>query len=266
MIRRALVAAVFALAPARAVANDSTAEVAAGGLVLKRSEAIRIESEQLYLSVDRIKVRYVFRNETAQPIRTIVAFPIAPFEFGLMDVAVNPDHRDPMQFSVRVGGKVIRPKLERKQRRIKETDTRIVTLTYYWEQTFPPGEPLVVEHSYIPGAGGSVEMPSPGDPEFEKGYGTPYCIEKDLRSWLIVSQRRERPALPTTVSYVLKTGGNWKGPIGDFHLVIDKGKPPRRVSVCLDGLQKTSPTRFEWRRKDFLPTSDLDVLFLEPSG
>jgi hypothetical protein len=65
---------------------------------------------------------------------------------------------------------------------------------------------------------------------------------------------------------VLKSGANWKAPIGEVHLTIDKGRPDNLVSFCAQRVKKTSPTRFEVRRKDFLPTRDLKILILQPVG
>ncbi|HET7502027.1 MAG TPA: DUF4424 family protein, partial [Kofleriaceae bacterium] len=64
------------------------------------------------------------------------------------------------------------------------------------------------------------------------------------------------------LNYILKTARNWSGPIGDFHLTIDKGDARNVLSVCADGLKKTAATRFELRKKDFVPEKDLSVLFV----
>ena len=66
------------------------------------------------------------------------------------------------------------------------------------------------------------------------------------------------------IGYILTTGANWSGPIGDFHLTIDKGAPENLVSFCGEGVVKTGPTRFEIRAKDFVPERDLAILFLLP--
>ena len=60
------------------------------------------------------------------------------------------------------------------------------------------------------------------------------------------------------------TPSNWRSPIGDFRLVVDKGKPGNLVSFCEDGVRKISPTQFEVRRKNWRPTRDLHVLIIEP--
>jgi hypothetical protein len=38
--------------------------------------------------------------------------------------------------------------------------------------------------------------------------------------------------------------------------------PGRLVSLCMDGMRKVSPTRFEVIKTDYEPDRDLDVLFL----
>ena len=67
-----------------------------------------------------------------------------------------------------------------------------------------------------------------------------------------------------TVEYILTTGANWAKPIGDFRLVVDKGKPGNLVSFCGEGVRKISPTQFEMRKRNWRPTRDLEVLILEP--
>src|SRR6185295_13609010 len=79
MSRRALLiaAAAIALAAVQAArANDSSAEKAAGGLVLRQSRDIDMVSEDLFVSPEHVRVHYVFRNRSARPVTTIVAFPM----------------------------------------------------------------------------------------------------------------------------------------------------------------------------------------------
>jgi hypothetical protein len=67
------------------------------------------------------------------------------------------------------------------------------------------------------------------------------------------------------IGYVLKSGANWKGPIKDFRMVIDKGKPENLVSFCAEGVKKIAPTQFEVRKTDFEPKDDVapNVLIVE---
>ena len=66
------------------------------------------------------------------------------------------------------------------------------------------------------------------------------------------------------IAYILKTGANWKGPIRDFRLVVDKGDAKNLVSFCAEGVKKIGPTQFEVRKRDFTPKDDLNILVLKP--
>jgi hypothetical protein len=66
------------------------------------------------------------------------------------------------------------------------------------------------------------------------------------------------------IAYILKTGANWRAPIGDFRLVVDKGDARNIVSFCATGTRKISPTRFEVRRSNWRPDRDLDILIVRP--
>jgi hypothetical protein len=66
------------------------------------------------------------------------------------------------------------------------------------------------------------------------------------------------------IQYVLSTGANWTGGIGKFHLTIDKGAPDNIISLCMNDIQKTGPTKFEVFKTDFSPEKDLDILIVMP--
>ena len=69
-----LVAALWA--PVAAFADDSSAALAAGGLVFTKQADIRMASEDLFISPKRVKVRYEFVNDGRQDVQTVVAFPL----------------------------------------------------------------------------------------------------------------------------------------------------------------------------------------------
>jgi len=97
-----------------AFANDSTASLDAGGLKLTFNPDISMESEDLFLSRDEVRVVYRFRNESDHDIATLVAFPLPVMiigEEGNYDV----QGRDPvnvMDFEVTVDGKQVEPSVE----------------------------------------------------------------------------------------------------------------------------------------------------------
>jgi len=61
-----------------ALANDSSAQLAAGGLVLTKSDSIEMQTEDLEIYRTAVKVRYTFVNTAKQDIVSRVAFPLPP--------------------------------------------------------------------------------------------------------------------------------------------------------------------------------------------
>jgi hypothetical protein len=59
-----------------AAANDSSSELAAGGIVLTKTDAIALQREDLTLSPSEVRVRYEMRNDTSAPVTLRVAFPL----------------------------------------------------------------------------------------------------------------------------------------------------------------------------------------------
>ncbi len=107
----ALGAALFGTAPA--IANDSTAAMGAGGLVLARSSEIEMAEETLYLSLDEVRVDYVFRNRTDSDIESIVAFPMPDIWFGLQtDWGIPSTDDNFLGFTVTADGQAITPQLQ----------------------------------------------------------------------------------------------------------------------------------------------------------
>jgi hypothetical protein len=67
---------VLALPPVAAQANDSSAALAAGGLVLTRQPDVRMVSEDLRISPAKVSIAYVFANGGTRDVDTLVAFPL----------------------------------------------------------------------------------------------------------------------------------------------------------------------------------------------
>jgi hypothetical protein len=143
--------------------------------------------------------------------------------------------------------------------------------TYFWRQTFPAGRTLDVQHRYTPSVGGSAgtqwgTSDYAKQPDYAKRRAH-YCIDDDF----LASIRKTLKApddypqfQEKRIEYVLSSGANWKSPIGDFHMVVDKGAADNIVSFCASDVRKISPTQFEVRHTNFTPTSDVSILILEP--
>jgi Domain of unknown function (DUF4424) len=313
-----------------ALANDSVAETAAGGLVLRQSDDIDMVSEDLYVSADRIRVRYVFRNRRPQDVRVTVAFPMPDRDFSELRYQ---DSSYPADFVTHVDGQPVTMRVERRAIAngvdrtellarlgvpIAAADSPVIAAseaierlppaqrqelvrlglaeaseyepsesltpafepiwtvkeTWYWEQVFPAGRDLVVEHSYTPGTGGSVgtmfAFPEfSGTPEWRR-HVDEFCVDRDFLAAIGRMSARSTPTRPVLIGeqrirYILTTGGNWRSPIGDFRLVVDKGRPGNIVSFCGTGVTRIGPTRFEMRRRNWRPDRDLAVLIVTPS-
>jgi hypothetical protein len=144
-----------------------------------------------------------------------------------------------------------------------------LTTTYYWQQAFPAGREVIISHRYTPSVGNFVSMPAsyllnqPSTLQIDRSKGlNRFCIDQDFLNAMVRS-----PSLTWEqhfLEYILTTGANWSGPIKNFRLVVDKGAPENLVSFCGQGVRKISPTQFELRASNYVPQSNVSVLFLTP--
>lgn len=156
----------------------------------------------------------------------------------------------------------------------------VLRTRYHWRQTFLPGVDVRVRHAYRPFAGTALigraaEIDGRrvvgrliGE---EDGAGAAlsgddrYCIDAGTRRALAAAEKgrpeTESPFTAWEIEYILTTARNWRGPIGRFHLTLDKGAPGNILSLCWNGLKKTGPTTFESAITDFVPDRDIRLLF-----
>lgn len=148
-----------------------------------------------------------------------------------------------------------------------------IVLRYHWPQRFPAGQDMLIEHSYDPAPPGGIFIwpaEDKGLDPYQQELVRDYCIDAPTRKGIV--KRLHSPGrgemagngMAVFLNYVLTTANTWYGPIGKFHLTIDKGKPDNILSLCIDGLRKTAPTRFEVVREDFTPKNDLRLLIISP--
>ena len=136
---------------------------------------------------------------------------------------------------------------------------------YVWKQTFPAGKPVRVVQDYAPSVGGTssttIGAAEGSGKVGDRDYNALYCMDK---AFLDAARQGLGHFTEGRINYVLKTGANWAGPIGRFHLTIDKGAPGNLVSFCGEGVKKIDATRFELSASDFTPKEDLHILILKP--
>ena len=149
--------------------------------------------------------------------------------------------------------------------------------TYSWEAVFPAGKSVEVIHTYKPSVGGTVMatfMPMDGDQggyadEQLVQYQQKFCVDDGL---VAAIKKRGRvsdgytsyPYTEAWISYVWSTGANWRGPVGNFSLTIDKGSVDNLVSFCGEDVKKIGPTTFQMKATDWYPPygRELDILLL----
>lgn len=323
-------AASLALSPASLRANDSSAELKSGGLVLKKDPAVEMRSEDLFISARQVRVRYRFANTSPRDVSILVAFPMPDITIAGEDDMISVPTEDPVNllgFRTTVDGHPVAAQVEQKviargvdrtaylkalgvplaphlqatskildalpaakkaeiQRlglgQIMEYDagkgwehhlyaTWTLKTTYFWRQTFPAGREIVVEHDYKPSVGETAGT-SWGSDYFAKdpNYARErahYCVDAGFLKAIADTPRRAdvgfAPYTEQRIEYILSTGANWRAPIGDFHMVIDKGDADSLVSFCGQGVHRIGPTQFEVRYKDFTPKQEVSVLILK---
>jgi Domain of unknown function (DUF4424) len=78
-------ASVLCVAGNEALANDSTAELATGGLIFVQNDDVEMRAEDLFISAAEIRVRYRFFNHTAKDVTVLVAFPMPEIKIDGQD-------------------------------------------------------------------------------------------------------------------------------------------------------------------------------------
>jgi Domain of unknown function (DUF4424) len=141
------------------------------------------------------------------------------------------------------------------------------------QQTFPPNRPVTVEHRYHTSLGVSFDtvlrkglrQNKPMAAEIER-YRKDYCVSDAFLASVDKlagsGEANSAKLQERRISYILKTGANWAGPIKDFRLTVDKQKPDRLISFCAANIKAISPTVVEFTAKDFTPDKDLKILIV----
>jgi hypothetical protein len=149
-----------------------------------------------------------------------------------------------------------------------------VQTRYYWTQHFPAGKTVVIEHRYTPITGGLQWSSTSAQNDHDTVEG--FCMDAPVLARLKAMSanpalRKPDPDSPPqaggilygeVTDYILSTAATWKGPIGHFHLTLDKLDARTVLSICWPGLKKTTPTHFEFTADNFAPKHDIHMLVL----
>ncbi len=313
------------LTTTHAVANDSTAELAAGGIVLTHNDSIEMRSEDLFISQEEVRVGYKFFNTAPTNTKVLVAFPMPDIVIEGIDNIISVPTDDPeniMGFRTEVDGLPVVARVEqvatkdgvdrttflrdrsipiqphlRSTRQIldrlpESTKTELLNLklalpddydagkgwehhlapswtlktTYYWEQLFPAQREIKIQHRYKPSVGlgaGTVVGSDSGQEAIRR-----YCLDEQFLGAVERARKQMRteyaPFRESRIAYILSTGANWRAPIGDFRLVVDKGRADNLISFCATDVHKIGSTRFEVHKTNYRPEQDLNILILTP--
>jgi len=315
--------AAVALTPG-AYADDSSAMLGAGGIVLTKNADIRMASEDLYLSPTSVRVHYSFVNDSKKDIDTIVAFPLPDVDNYEYSESAIGDTRDTtpnfVGFALWIDGTKIAPtaeeraiykgkdvtdkvraaglplnivighgyeKLEKISPAVRAALVKadlidndpgdpvhakwLTRTKFWWHMKFPAGKTVEVDHTYKPVTGHTFFTTyALSDKGEMAAYVKDYCLDNStkaaIRAGLAAMKKPDTEGMynQSTTEFVIVTANNWKGPIGRFHLTIDKLKADNILSMCWAGdLKKTGPTTFESTLTNFSPKRDIRFLVLE---
>ena len=110
-----LLCAFLWLSSSNVSANDTIAELSTGGLLFKKSADISMLSEELFISLKSIRVKYKFKNNKPTAALVTVAFPLPDIGQDVFEnnVAIpSPQHANFLSFSTKVNGVSQETKLE----------------------------------------------------------------------------------------------------------------------------------------------------------
>jgi uncharacterized protein DUF4424 len=111
-----LLAAGLAASTVSALGNDSTAELATGGLIFVQNDNVEMRSEDLAISAKEVSVRYRFFNTSDKDVTVLVAFPMPEIKSEQdTDIPVPTD--DPVNllaFATTVNGRPVTAKVEQR--------------------------------------------------------------------------------------------------------------------------------------------------------
>ncbi|HEY3644204.1 MAG TPA: DUF4424 family protein [Gammaproteobacteria bacterium] len=138
-------------------------------------------------------------------------------------------------------------------------------LKYFWHQSFPAGNTVNITHSYHPATGeGQAQIPKAYYPDYYRfldKYRHFFASNPQLAGF-DKQYDPERGYTYRIVKFVLVTANTWKGPIKDFKLILPK--PKALIVPALDGDVSLEDGHLVIEKKDFTPTEDLTVFFIDP--
>jgi len=289
--------------PLSAHANDSTATIELGGIVLTKQSEIEMEVEDLTVSPGFVHVEYIFKNHSDTDIDSIVAFPLPRVDMGesyFHDLAwPNPKSGNLVGFHAKSDGKDVQLTQETHAWvGDQEVSASLLDLgvpigtgaSWLYSSDLAPqlkAAGLVVQSSgedianwmeqttfywrqHFPKESPTyiehVYNPAAGAQHISSGTNfSEYCFDKITIDRISDELRRNGyDAELLEVKYILTTANNWRGPIGDFRLTVKSPRPEILVGSCMPGLQAIDANTLEMHVRDFSPSQELTAYFIVP--
>jgi hypothetical protein len=117
MRKSAIALLVAGVVAAPALANDTTAELATGGLIFVRNDNVEMRSEDLLISAKEVSVRYRFFNTSDKAVTVLVAFPLPEIRIEEPDQNIAVPTEDPVNFlafATTVNGAPVKTEVEQR--------------------------------------------------------------------------------------------------------------------------------------------------------
>jgi hypothetical protein len=131
----------------------------------------------------------------------------------------------------------------------------VTETSFHWTQTFPARKEVQVRHTYSAGPLRRFVT------EQEAEWCTDDSYKAAFRNLPVKTDGRLLRG--EAVRYVLKTGANWAGPIGDFTLKLDKAGAALLSTCPIPGLSlKRDGNMFAGHAQNYTPSADLNILFV----
>src|ERR1700704_3184084 len=117
MLRSAIALLAAGLAAGPALANDTTAELANGGVLFVHKHNVEMRSEDLAISAKEVSVRYRFFNTSDKDVTVLVAFPMPEIRIEEPDQNLAVPTEAPVNFlafTTKVNGAPVKTEVEQR--------------------------------------------------------------------------------------------------------------------------------------------------------
>jgi Domain of unknown function (DUF4424) len=222
-----------------AAANDSTAEMGTGGLVLGRSDAIRLDREELFISMDQVRVAYRFTNITQADVETIVAFPMPDIDFNPEFIVAIPQYEADnfLGFTVEVDGVSITPELQQRAFAAGRDVTDVLVAAGVSLQPMTPAgraslEALTPEQITALSAEGAIILSEYDDGSGMKAHAEAVWTLKSAYWWRMVFPAGK--TISVNHSYTPSLGGTVQVTFVGEHSDIEEQIAAYKRSYCMD--------------------------------